>query len=109
MRRPTSQKVENQLLQVQELTVRYEDMSLYSTSGSDYTVLIGESVSAVVSVCYLDDSATTFTPVAAATASLVSTTDDRGNVIANSGIKLTALTPPLAAHDSLVVKYITTN
>lgn len=109
MRRPSSQKVENQELAVQELTVRFEDANLYTVASGVYTIHIDDTVAAAVSVLMLDDSAGTYAPVAAANITLVNTTDDRGNTITNGGIQLASLSAPLAAHDSLVVKYITTN
>ena len=108
MRRPLSPQVENQQLQVQELVVRFEDLNLYSTSASAYYIKIGESCSTVVSVLFLDDSAGTIAPVQAANVSLVDSQalTPGGD---NSTIKLASLSAPLAAHDSLMVQYITVN
>lgn len=106
MFRTTSNKVQNQQLKVQEVVVRFADTHLYSTSGSDSYVNIGEAMSAAVAIVHLDDSGPACTLLAASTLSLVdSTAHTAGGDL--SSIKVTGV--QMAANDCFVVRFITVN
>lgn len=106
MRRATSQDVQGQQLKVQELPIRTADTNLYTNSGSDTIVKIGESVEAVVSCVQLDNSVPDCVLIPAASLSVVDSTafTAGGDRMA---IKIAGV--QLAANDLFLVKYISTN
>lgn len=76
MRRPASQKVENQQLKVQELVIRKVDTQLLSASVASHSIiLIGEPVDAAVNVMLCDDSASALVLVQASATSVVNSSD----------------------------------
>lgn len=103
MYRPQDDKVHNQKLKVQEITVRFSDKHLYVVSGSDVILLIKEPLQAAASCLFQDDSAGTIAPIAASALSIV----DSAAYTAGGdkkAIKVASVT--LAASDVLHVKYI---
>lgn len=77
MRRPYSQRVENQQLQIQELVVRYGDTQLLTASvASNSNVVVGEPLSSIT-MCLLVNSAsaTNVTTVAASNLAIVNSSD----------------------------------
>lgn len=103
MFRAKQDKVLNQQLQVQEVVVRKADTQLYATSGSDIILLLGEPLTAAVSVLFQDDSAGTVAPIAAANLSIVdSTAYTAGGDL--KAIKVASLT--FATSDVLIVRYV---
>lgn len=104
MRRPASPKVQDQLLKVQELVVRFIDTQLLAASVASHSVvLIGESVSAVVGVQHQDDSGPTCVLIAAASLSVVNSSDFGGTGTADA-IRIGNV--QLAANDRFEVQYI---
>lgn len=86
-------KVHAQQLKVQELTVRYADAGLYTASVSGILVDLGEGTPVVYSCIFIDNSAVTSAPIAAANMSVSGT-------IVNIG-----LTAPFATSDVVILKY----
>lgn len=90
-----SSLVADQQLQVQELCVRFEDLGLYSASGNDVSVDVGEEVLAVVCCLNLD---------ASGPDCLLNDPSDND---ASGNVMTLTLPAPFAAGDVLVLKYIT--
>jgi hypothetical protein len=84
-----------QQLKVQELVVRFADIGLYTVATNVISIDVGETVGAIVSAQFLDNSAGTMAPVVAANRSIVSNT-----------ILTLDLGAAIAANDVVVVKYI---
>jgi len=99
-------EIQSQRLKVQEVTIRYSDMALYATSGSNTIVLIREPVSAIVSCSHVVDAGPSTSVVAQANLSIVDSVAFTAGGDAG-GIKVT--NQNLASNDVLVVKYITKN
>lgn len=95
-----SSLIADQQLKVQELCVRFEDLGLYSASGSDVSVDVGEQVLASVSCLHLDNSGPDCLMIAAADRVL-------SDGEATDSIITVSLGAPLAANDVLILKYIT--
>lgn len=106
MYRPVSSAVENNQLKIQELVVRYADMNLYAVSGSNSIVLIGESVSSVVSVSWQKDAGPSSQLLASSAISIVDSVAFTPGANAN-GIKLNNVN--MLVNDRLVIKYTTVN
>jgi hypothetical protein len=89
----------SQQLKVQELVIRAADTHLYTVSGSDVVIDIGEDVAAVVCAIHLDNSAAATSgetgPIMVPAASL-----------SVSGENITVASVTLATNDVLIVKYI---
>ena len=99
----TSDKVQNQKLKVQELAIRFADTHLYSTSGSDTYIQIGDAVSAIVSVLNCDNSASAIVMAQASALSIV----DSSALTAGGDLKAIKVAGlQMAANDIFVVKYI---
>lgn len=135
MRRAYNQKVENQQLKVQELVVRFQDTQLMAASIASHSViLIGEPVDQVVLCLFVDDDVADVDCIAAASLSIVNSSDfnpktgaflgtsphgrdSAGNQIAAALIgknpgesdAVKVLNTQLAADDSFILKYIVTN
>lgn len=88
-------KILKQQLQVQEVVIRFEDLGLYSSSGSVVTVDLGEAHT-IVAVVDCDNSAASIAYIAAA--SCVTTT---------TSVAITRAAA-FAANDKLIIKYIVT-
>lgn len=76
-------------LKVEELIVQLSDSSIVSVSGSTATIDVQQTISSVVCAEFIDDSAGTIAPVAAA-----------NRVVSGSTVTLT-LSAPLVAADSI--------
>lgn len=83
-------------LKVQELALSILDTNVVTTSASTATVDVKENIDSIRSCIFIDDSAGTAAPVAAAS-----------RVVSGSTVVLT-LSAPLAASDCIVLKYVTT-
>jgi len=81
-------------LKVQELCVKLSDNEIVSTSGSTATIDVQQDISEVRSALFIDDSAGTSAPVVASNRS-----------VSGSSVVLT-LSAPLAAADSIILKYV---
>lgn len=97
-------KVQNQKLKIQQLLVRAADVQLYTNSGSDTLINIGEAVAQVVAVLHQVDATPAITPVAAASLSIQDHVMSSGD---QSDIKIAG--QQLAANDLFYVMYITKN
>lgn len=84
-----------QQLKIQELTVRFADVGLYTVATNVISIDVNETVGAIVCAQFLDNSAGTMAPVVAANRSIVS-----------DQIITLDLGAALAANDVVVVKYI---
>lgn len=107
MRLSQNDKVQNQQLKVQELTVRFADTHLYVVDGADVVVKIGQALEAVVSCAHQDDSAAGgagYLTIAAAALSIVDQDSPYGAGGDAKAIRVAAVT--LAANDLLHIKYI---
>lgn len=86
-------EIQNQQLKVQEVSIRFSDLGLYTASGSDVTVDLGEAPT-IVSVLHLDNSGPTCVMIAA-------------SAIAVSGNSVTVtLGAAFAANDILRIQYM---
>ena len=101
-----SDKVQNQKLKVQEVTVRFADTHLYATSGSHSVVLIGEALSAIVSLELLDDSASA---IVLAQASALSIVDSSAYTSGGDESAIKVNNMQMASNDCLRVQYISSN
>jgi hypothetical protein len=106
MRRGVSNKVLDQQLKIQELVVRFADLQLCTNSGSHSIIQLGESISAIVSVKLVDDSASAVVVAQASACSIVDSTAYTAGGD-NNAIKVANL--QMAANDSFEVKYIALN
>lgn len=100
--RAKSDKVQNQQLKVQELTIRFADTQLYVVDGADVLVDVQEPVAAVVSCMHQDDSAAGADGLITIAAAALSVEDGDAT---DSTIRIDTVT--LAADDVLHLKYIT--
>ncbi len=89
-----SEPVLNVQLKVQELVVKLADTAVVSTSASNATIDIGETISEIRCAIFVDDSAGTAAPVVASNRTVSGTT-----------VTL-ALGAALAAADCIVLKYV---
>ena len=86
-------EIQNQQLKVQEVSIRFSDLGLYTASGLDVTVDLGEAPT-IVSVLHLDNSGPTCVMIAA-------------SAIAVSGNSVTVtLGAAFAANDILRIQYM---
>jgi len=81
-------------LKVQSLCVRLADNVVVSTTGSTATLNVKEPITAVVNAIFIDDSAGTSAPVAAA-----------NRVVSGTQVTLT-LSAAMTASDSIILNYI---
>lgn len=89
------QKILKQQLQVQEVLVRFEDLGLYTASGSTITVDLGEA-STVTAVIDLDNSSASIANLAASAI-----------VVSGTSVTLT-MSDAFASNDKVIIKYIVT-
>lgn len=82
-------------LSVQEVTVQLGNPIISATSGSTITINFQETLASVAAVLFVDDSAGTVAPVAAA-----------NRTVSGSTLALT-LSAALAANDAVIVQYST--
>lgn len=90
-----SSLIADQQLQVQELCVRFEDLGLYSASGNDVSVDVGEPVISLVACLDLDNSSPSCFMIAKSAQSV------------SGSVMTVTLGGPFAANDVLILKYIT--
>jgi hypothetical protein len=90
---PKDPLVLNRTLKVQEVVCQLND-GITTVSGSVATIELGETISSVVNAIFVDDSAGTAAPVAAAS-----------RVVGATSVALTLSAVPTAA-DSIVLRYI---
>ena len=90
-----SSLIADQQLRVQELCVRFSDLGLYSASGNDVTVVLGENIEAVAAAMHCDNSGPSVELVAQADIDL--SVDQEVTV---------TLAAPFASDDCLILKYI---
>lgn len=81
-------------LKVQEVCVKMSDSQVVSTSGSTATIDLGEPIGEIRSAIFVDDSAGTAAPVAAANRSV------SGNQV------VLTLSAAMAAADAIDLKYV---
>jgi hypothetical protein len=89
-----SAEIQNQQLRVQEVCIRFADLGLYTASGSDVTIDLGEVPVSKPHVLHLDNSGPTCVMIAASAIA-----------ISSNSITVT-LGAAFAANDMLIVKYI---
>jgi predicted transcriptional regulator len=87
--------VENLQLSVQEVSVKLGDQVISATSGNTITVQFNETITAVSSALFIDDSASTCAPVTAANRTVSGTT-----------VAFT-LSAAFAVSDALIIRYST--
>ena len=89
-----SSLIADQELRVQEVCIRFSDLGLYSVSGNDVTVELGETLASVPVALHMDNSGPNCLLIAQSAV-----------VISGSSVTVT-LGAPFAASDSLVLKFI---